>query len=848
MTLRNKTLLIIAVTFLGLVVILNSVWRIILLDSFEELEQHNTQRDVERALNALSSDLASLDATAFDWAAWDDTYAFLEDHNEDYVESNLVDGTFGDLGLNLMLFVNSSGETVLGKAFDLENEREVPIPPAIAEHLSPDGLLLRHPDPESHIGGIVLLPKAPMLVASRPILTSEDEGPIRGTLLMGRYLDSAEVERLAEVTLSSLAIYRFDDPQMPTDVVAARTVLSEAAPFVVRPLNGQSVAGYTLIDDINGESVLVLRVDTSREVYRHGQTSASLSLLSLLAVGLVFGLITIWLLEKQILSRLATLSEGVNRIGSNGDLSARVAAEGSDELSSLAQAINRMLTALEQSQQELRVKDCAIASSINAVALAELDGKLTYANDALLEMWGYGRDEALGKDVAALWHNEGQAQEARQALFSRGRWTGELTAKRKDGAPFEVQVSAHVVHDERGEPICTMASSIDITEHKRAEERMRRQERLAAVGQLAAGIAHDFNNLLTSIIGFAELVGMHEGLPESAKEDLKQIVEGGRRAAHLIHQILDFSRKSIVQRRPLDLSPFLKESIRFLQRTIPEHIRVVLETGPDQYVALADPAQLQRALTNLAVNSRDAMPEGGELRFRMSRFTLEPGDEPPHPNMEPGDWIALAVVDTGAGMPPEVSARLFEPFFTTKRPGEGTGLGLAQVYGIVRQHEGFIGVETEVGKGTVFTIYLPSLAEKKEAPPERGQEEPVHGQGETILLVEDEPQVLGLGSAMLNHLGYRVLTAPSGAEALDLYYCQMEEIALVLTDMVMPQMGGVELFHALRLRDPQVRVMVMTGYPLEEEGRGLLEQGIVAWVQKPLSLGQLSRAVRDVLE
>ena len=416
-----------------------------------------------------------------------------------------------------------------------------------------------------------------------------------------------------------------------------------------------------------------------------------------------------------------------------------------------------------------------------------------------------------------------------------------------EGRETWVSTTKVPLRDKEGKIIGTFGISRDITERKRVEERIRLRDRLAAVGQLAAGIAHDFNNILTSIIGFTELVHMRADVPESAKTDLKRVMEGGHRAAHLIRQILDFSRKSLIRQQPLDLAPFLKEAVRFLQRTIPESIHIVLEMGPDEYLVYADPAQMQQVLTNLAVNARDAMPEGGELRLRLYRFTLQTGDRRPFPSMEAGEWIALSISDTGVGIPPEVLPHVYEPFFTTKGVGEGTGLGLSQVYGIVKQHEGFIDVESQVGKGSTFIIYLSPLAVQEEAPGEEALEETPRGQGETILVVEDEPQVLGVCKAMLEHLGYGVLTALTGSQALDLYERRGEEIALVLADMVMPQTGGVELFQALRVRDPDVRVVVMTGYPLGIEGQKLAAQGIMAWVQKPLDLVQLAQVMRWTL-
>jgi len=388
----------------------------------------------------------------------------------------------------------------------------------------------------------------------------------------------------------------------------------------------------------------------------------------------------------------------------------------------------------------------------------------------------------------------------------------------------------------------------DVTQEREAQQRIQQQERLAAVGQLAAGIAHDFNNLLTAIIGFAEMLQMRAGMPESAKEDLARIVGQGQRAAHLIRQILDFSRKSITQQRPLELVPFLKEAVKFLERTIPESIHIVLEMASGEYLVNANPTQIQQALTNLAVNAQHAMPKGGELQLRLSRFPLKAGEQAPFPGMRPGEWITLSVSDTGVGISPEILSHIFEPFFTTREVGEGTGLGLAQVYGIIKQHQGYIDVESQVGKGTTFVIYLPPLAVREEVPEEKVPEEIPRGHGQTVLLVEDEPEVLEAGKAILKHLDYRVLTAAHGQQALEVHAEHKDQIALVLSDMVMPEMGGLELYRLLCRRNPAIKMVVMSGYPLGEEGRDPLPQGVLGWVEKPFSVEKLAQVLHQALK
>jgi GAF domain-containing protein/CheY-like chemotaxis protein len=412
---------------------------------------------------------------------------------------------------------------------------------------------------------------------------------------------------------------------------------------------------------------------------------------------------------------------------------------------------------------------------------------------------------------------------------------------------FEVAARPIAVGPEAGGWILVIR---EVTAERAAQERVQQQDRLAAVGQLAAGIAHDFNNILTSMIGFAELARLDPHIPPTVSEDLQRIIQQGQRAAALIRQILDFSRQSITEKRPIDLAAFLKETIKLLERTIPEDIRIVLEIEPNSYDAYTfngDPTQIQQVLANLAVNARDAMPVGGVMHFRLTHFTLNPGEQPPYPEMSPGPWILLSISDTGVGISPEALPRIFEPFFTTKEVGKGTGLGLAQVYGIITQHEGYIDVQTEFGKGTKFMVYLPAISLLSKTTLQTAKTETSEGRGELILLVEDDLAVLEVTRVMLENLGYRVITAPNGRQALEIYADHHDEIALVLTDMTMPEMGGVILAQSLQAKYPAIKVIALTGYPLEAESKELLDQGIVDWLQKPLNRYQLAQTIRRSL-
>ncbi len=388
----------------------------------------------------------------------------------------------------------------------------------------------------------------------------------------------------------------------------------------------------------------------------------------------------------------------------------------------------------------------------------------------------------------------------------------------------------------------------DVTEDRLNQKRAQQQERLAAVGQLAAGIAHDFNNILTGIIGYAELLLADPRLLPDLRDDAERITKQGHRAAHLVRQILDFSRQTITEKHPLDLVPFVKETIKLLERTLPENIVINFDAPPGEYVITADLNQMQQVLTNLAVNARDAMPAGGTLAFGLAHAEFSAGVPPPFPRMTYGPWVLLTIADTGVGIPQENQEQIFEPFFTTKEVGKGTGLGLAQVYGIIKQHEGFIQVQSRPEAGTTFLIYLQP---QPTAAPTAALPAPAltipRGANQLILMVEDDHTVLEIGTTMLGYLGYRALTATNGYEAISIYQQHQHNIAVVLTDITMPKMGGAELIMALRAQNPAVRIIAITGYPMQNDNKQFIAEGNIDWLQKPLHLKTLAQAIQRIL-
>jgi PAS domain S-box-containing protein len=382
----------------------------------------------------------------------------------------------------------------------------------------------------------------------------------------------------------------------------------------------------------------------------------------------------------------------------------------------------------------------------------------------------------------------------------------------------------------------------DVTHARDLQNQVEHQQRLVAVGQLAAGIAHDFNNILAVMSLHLSLLNHSPDLAAGDHGRLETVVEQVGLASQLIQQILDFSRRAVLERRTMELAQFLDGQVKLLSRTLPENIEISLVHLSGSYTVLADPTRMQQVIMNLVVNARDAMPKGGLLRLSLSRQST-----PPRPELADGSWICLSVADNGTGIPLDLLPHIFEPFFTTKSRQRGSGLGLAQVHGIVKQHNGEIDVQSTPGQGSTFTIYLPEIRQAVE-PAQAGEGGFQVGRGQTILVVEDNPVLLEVLAEIVQMLGYHVLEARHGAEALDLLQDQPHAIDLVLSDLIMPVMGGDDLLLAMRKQGMTVPMLILSGHPLEGELGQLKEKGLAGWLLKPVQVEDLSQLLAQTLD
>jgi PAS domain S-box-containing protein len=593
-----------------------------------------------------------------------------------------------------------------------------------------------------------------------------------------------------------------------------------------------------------------------------------LAILVLAGAGLASALVA-----RRIARPVRQLAAGAVAI-SRGELVQRVEPTTSDEIGQLAVAFNDMArqlheqrsalieqrTALEAAHGELRRRfaelsdlksytDNILDSLVNGIVTLDLEGRVVTLNGAAESLLACSAAAARGRPVAEVLAHAPEVVAILQAAIQwRTARTGTVTLPGRMGGTVPVEIATATLKGGEGQDLGVIVIVRDLTAVRALEAQLRHAQKMEAVGRLAGGVAHDFNNLLTVITGRSQLLLLKLPPESSLRRDVELVEETAHRASSLTRQLLAFSRKQMVQPRVVDLNEVVRGMETMLSRLIGEDIALATRLDPTAGCVRADPAQLEQMIVNLAVNARDAMPLGGRLTLETSYVRLDEGFARQHVGLRPGPHVRLVVRDTGVGMDGLIKAHLFEPFFTTKGPGKGTGLGLATVYGIVTQCGGAIRVESEPGQGAAFTIEFPRVDAPADLPGDAGAAGAAPHGSETVLLVEDEPEVRGLARDILHQQGYTVLEAAEGDEALRIGREHGGPIHLLVTDVVMPQMGGRELADRLRARRPEIKVLYVSGYTDDATLHQGVSQTGMAFLPKPFTAAALAHKVRQVLD
>ena len=483
------------------------------------------------------------------------------------------------------------------------------------------------------------------------------------------------------------------------------------------------------------------------------------------------------------------------------------------------------------------------------VATTDQRGVITYVNDRFCQISKYSREELLGQDhriINSGYHSKEFIRNIWTTIANGNVWRGEIRNRAKDGSIYWVDTTIVPFLDEHGKPFQYTAIRYEITERKLAEEHLLRAQRMESIGTLAGGIAHDLNNILSPILMSVDMLQLNNRSSEASRW-LSIIRENSERGADLVKLVLTFARGMDGERVSVQVKHVIKDLVTVLKETLPKTIEVKFNIASDLWIVSADPTQIHQVLMNLCINARDAMPLGGILKITAENIVVDENYARMNPEAQPGRYVMIVVQDTGTGMPPEVMKRIFDPFFTTKELGKGTGLGLSTALTIVHSHGGFINSYSELGQGTRFSIYLPSVEQATEQASREIVSNYPAGNGELILVVDDEASIREITTATLEKFNYRVVTASDGTDAVGLFAQHRVDIAAILTDMSMPFLDGPSTIRAIKKIDPSVKVIAMSGLMNPDQTADLESLGVNAFLAKPYTAEDLLKALAAAL-
>jgi PAS domain S-box-containing protein len=838
---------------------------------FVEVETRAAGADVDRCVRAVEVEIERVDRTCHDWAAWDDMYANALAPSEAWTDGSIGVEALRVNSLELEQIVGVDGRVVWQQAVDLATGRGIPVEgvPTVRYPTShPLLAFLRHEPPfnDVKVRGIAMVGERPLLVASRPIVTTNHQGPLRGALILGHYLADEDVRRLSEQTRVAFAV----TPAAGVGrlVMGPLERLDRRSVALVERLSPERLRASRLLRDLDGRPALVLGASVPRDITHRGSAALRDALVvTMTTSALLFGLGILVALRVAVLRPLWKFTRHARAIEDSGDYSARLALDRRDEIGILAKAFDRLMSVIEsdikhrqRTEEQLRkfgrLNQILTESVGDLVAICDASGNFIHLSPSYQTVLGYELDALLGRPFHGLVYSGDQGKVSAWLDSSRNVGGSSTVHRmvRRDGGVLWFETFCKGVFDIHEHVSGWVFTTHEITERRRAmeeqarlEDQLRQSQKMEAVGRLAGGVAHDFNNLVTGITLTIEMLMMDRGVSAEVHKDLIEIKQLAERAAALTAQLLAFSRKQVIAPKIVDLNALVAGSVTMLKRLIGEDIELVFT--PDERVGRleVDPTQMEQVLVNLAVNARDAMPAGGRLTIETDEIDVDDAYYRSEAGTARGRYARCTIRDTGLGMDEATRSRIFEPFFTTKDLGKGTGLGLSTVYGIVEQNRGFITVDSEVGVGTVFSIHLPVVA--GEAPGGVAVEPETRSKGcETILLVEDEQVVLKQTRNILEREGYRVLAAERGDIACSIAATEGTDVDLLLTDVVMPGMNGRQVYEALRERQPELRVLFMSGYAPEAIARhGVIDEG-TPFIQKPFDAATLARRVREALD
>jgi len=707
-SLRQKVALLSVITIFLFVLLVYGWLHWIVLRSFKTLERKDALKEINTIFHIISYELGHIQRSAEDWSFWDDTYEYVQTKNKHYEESNLVPSTFVETHLNLILIADTKGKIVYEGSYDFRQNKPISFAEFNKAHLD-----LHHPFfralKQKEIKGILLTEHGPLFVVACAILKSDESGPPRGILAMGRLIDKDFIEAATSFTHCKVSVYLINTPNLPAEIKKTLLILKNK-PYFIRPLNLQTIAAYALFKDIRGKPAFVLKVEKPRFMYKTFKGLIKRILLIFTIAGLLGATAGFLLYEKAFLQPLFRVINTLKTVTLSQDLTKRVPVERKDEIGQLAQTINSTLEKIEKSQKALAAEkeflSLILSSLTEGVIVTNKENRIILMNAMAEELTGFKKEKAIGKPFEDIFIPETQAyKDIFKTAIRNGRAEclyQEMVLKSKNGKKYIIELTiAPLNKDNQTSGIIVIFR--DVSEKRRVELELARMQRLGAIGVLAAGIAHEFNNLLMGILGNISVAKALAHSPQKAIKALEKAEEIVGRSRKLTSRLLAFAEGGFSVKEKVDIVSLIQEKTYAVLKD--SNIKVKFHLPPGLWPVKGDKHQIGQVIKHLVSNAVAAMKHKGKFIY-ISGKNVEIKADNEIPNLKKGRYVKISIRDEGEGIPPEEIEKIFLPFYTSKP--NAIGLGLSLCYAVIKKHGGYITVTSEVGKGTTFTFYLPA--------------------------------------------------------------------------------------------------------------------------------------------